>query len=113
MEEHGAPLKTQMQIDVCVEEIFVNIAYYAYAPDTGEAVVSVELSENPDAVSITFRDTGKPFDPLKHDDPDVTLEAESCKIGGLGILMTKNMMDEVTYEYRDGQNILKIKTVLQ
>lgn len=109
LEEAGCPLKVQMQISVAAEEIYVNIAHYAYAPKTGKATVRLEVSEDPISVSITFLDNGVPFDPLAKEDPDVTLSAEERQIGGLGIYMTKKTMDDVTYEYRDGQNILTMK----
>lgn len=113
LEEQGCPFKTQMAIDVCVEEIFVNIAHYAYAPGTGAATVRAEISGEPPEITITFTDRGKPFDPLAKEDPDVTLSAEERDIGGLGIYMTKKMMDDVSYEYKDGCNILQIRKKLQ
>ena len=108
LEEADCPLKAQMQITVAAEEIFVNIAHYAYAPGTGEATVRVEIIDDPAAVSITFLDRGVPFDPLAKPDPDVTLSAEERGIGGLGIYMVKKSMDEVRYAYRDGQNVLTL-----
>ncbi|MBO4890920.1 MAG: ATP-binding protein [Lachnospiraceae bacterium] len=108
LEEADCPVKVQMQIDVAVEEIFVNIASYAYAPGTGDASVGVEILEDPHRVEITFADKGMPYDPLSREDPDVTLSAGERPIGGLGIFMTKKMMDDVTYENRDGSNILKL-----
>ena len=104
--------KVQMQMEVAVEEIFVNIANYAYAPGKGNATVRVEVSEEPLTVTITFMDRGIPYDPLKREDPDVTLSAEERAIGGLGIFMTKKIMDDISYEYRDGQNILTLKKAL-
>lgn len=109
LEENDCPMKARMQIDVATEEIFVNIAHYAYTPLTGSTTVRVEFSENPKSVSITFTDRGVPYDPLTHRDPDVLLSAEQREIGGLGIFMTKKIMDDITYEYRDGQNILTLK----
>lgn len=108
LEQSDCPLKAQMQIAVAAEEIYVNIAHYAYAPGTGEATVRVEIADDPAAASITFVDRGVPFDPLQKPDPDVTLSAEERGIGGLGIYMTKKTMDDVRYEYRDGQNILTL-----
>ena len=101
--------KAQMQIGVAVEEIFVNISSYAYHPENGSAAVRVEVSEEPVTVTVTFLDHGKPYDPLAKQDPDVHLSADARAIGGLGIFMTKKLMDDVAYEYRDGQNILKLK----
>ena len=109
LEASGCPMKAQMQIGVAVEEIFVNIANYAYHPDKGTATVRVEVSGAPVCVTITFVDHGVPYDPLAKDDPDVTLSADAREIGGLGIFMTKRIMDDVAYEYKDGQNILTLK----
>ena len=112
LEEVDCPPKAQMQIAIAVEEIFVNIAHYAYAAKTGMASVRLELSSEPASAVITFLDRGVPFDPLAKPDPDVTLSAEDREIGGLGIFMTKKTMDDVRYEYRDGQNILKLEKKL-
>ena len=109
LEECGCPPKMQMQISVAAEEIFVNIANYAYAPKSGKAIVRVEVSEEPLAVIITFMDGGKPFDPTGKEDPNVKLSAEERSIGGLGIFMTKKIMDDVKYEYKDGKNILTLR----
>ena len=109
LEASGCSMKAQMQIGVAVEEIFVNIANYAYHPDKGNATVRVEVSGDPVCVTITFVDHGVPYDPLAKDDPDVTLSADDREIGGLGIFMTKRIMDDVAYEYKDGQNILTLK----
>ena len=103
------PIKAQMQIDIAIDELFGNIAHYAYNTEVGSATVRVEVSEAPLAVIITFIDNGVPYDPLGKDDPDIMLSAEEREIGGLGIYMVKKSMDEITYEYKDGQNILKIK----
>ena len=108
LEEAGCPMKTQMQISVAAEEIFVNIANYAYAPGKGIATVRLTIREDPATAIVTFIDRGTPFDPLKKEDPDVTLSAEEREIGGLGIYMTKKTMDEVLYEYKDGQNRLTL-----
>ncbi len=106
------PPKALMQIGVAVEEIFVNIAHYAYQPEEGSATIRVEVDEEPVAVTITFLDHGVPYDPLAREDPDVTLPAEERDIGGLGIFMTKEIMDDLAYEYKDGQNILTLKKKL-
>ena len=105
-------VKIQGQIVVAAEEIFVNIASYAYAPGTGDALVRLEASEDLREVSLTFIDWGIPFNPLAKPDPDVTLPAEERKIGGLGIFMTKKLMDDVTYEYSDGRNVLTMRKKL-
>ena len=109
LELMDCPIKAQMQIDIAIDELFGNIAHYAYNTEVGSATVRVEVSEAPLAVIITFIDNGVPYDPLGKDDPDITLSAEEREIGGLGIYMVKKSMDEITYEYKDGQNILTIK----
>lgn len=109
LEAADCPMKIQMQIDIAVEEIFVNIANYAYSPEVGTATVRVEVMGEPPAVDITFIDGGVPYDPLAKADPDVTLSAEERQIGGLGIFMVKKTMDDVKYEYLDGHNILTLK----
>ena len=109
LEALDCPMKAQMQIDIAIDELFSNIAHYAYNPDVGEATVRVEVTEDPLAVVITFIDNGVPYDPLAKADPDTTLSAEERDIGGLGIYMVKKSMDDIAYEYKDGHNILKIK----
>lgn len=109
LDEINCPIKAKMQIDIAIDELFGNIAHYAYKPETGPATVRVEVTETPISVIVTFIDHGIPYDPLKKDDPDVTLSAEERAIGGLGIFMVKKTMDEITYEYKDGQNILSIR----
>lgn len=112
LEQYDCPMKTVMQVDLCVEEIYVNIAHYAYAPQIGQATVQVDFTNDPAAVTITFIDQGMPYDPLAREDPDVTLSAEERGIGGLGIFLVKKNMDEVKYEYKDGSNILTISKFL-
>ena len=113
LEELDCPMKVQMQIDIAIDELFGNIAHYAYNPEVGDATVRVEVTEDPLAVVITFIDSGVPYDPLAKEDPDTTLSAEDRQIGGLGIYMVKKSMDDITYEYKDGQNILAIRKSLK
>lgn len=112
LESCGCPMRAMMQISVAVEEIYVNIARYAYHPSVGEATVRCAVGGEPLQVTIQFLDSGKPFDPLAKPDADITLSAEEREIGGLGILMVKKSMDNVQYEYRDGCNILTLKKQL-
>lgn len=112
LEALNCSMKAQMQIDIAIDELFGNIAHYAYNPDVGSATVRVEVTEEPLAVIITFIDGGVPYDPLKNVDPDISLSAEDRQLGGLGIYMVKKSMDEISYEYKDGKNILSIKKKL-
>ncbi|MBR4152524.1 MAG: ATP-binding protein [Selenomonadaceae bacterium] len=109
LEARDCPMKTSMQLELVVEEIFVNIASYAYHPEIGAATFCMEFEENPSAVKMTFIDGGKPYNPLEKDDPDTTLELEDRDIGGLGIFLVKKNVDEISYEYADGKNILRMK----
>lgn len=107
LEELDYPPKPQMQIDVAVEELFVNIARYAYAPKTGS--MTIRIDKDPQGVAITLIDRGMPFNPLAKLDPDVTLSSDERPIGGLGIFMVKKSMDGMEYQHQDGQNILTIR----
>ena len=112
LEALDCPMKAQMQIDIAIDELFGNIAHYAYHPEVGNATVRVEVTEEPLAVIVTFIDGGVPYDPLNTAEPDITLSTEDRQLGGLGIYMVKKSMDEITYEYKDGKNILSIKKKL-
>ena len=105
LEQMDCPMKQQMQVDLALEEAFVNVANYAYGGETGPVTLSV-LAEETGQVTITLTDRGTPFDPLGREEPDLSLPAEEREIGGLGIFMVKKSMDEVHYAYQDGQNIL-------
>ncbi len=109
LEKLDCPVKARRQIDVAIDELFGNIARYAYSPDVGKATVRFSVEENPLEVTITFIDNGIPFNPLEKSNPDTHLSAEERPIGGLGIFLVKKSMDMVEYEYKNGQNILKIK----
>ncbi len=113
VEEQLEPLnfsqKAMIQLSVAIDEIFSNIAKFAYGSKEGMATVRVETEADPTTAVITFIDSGTPFDPLQKADPDVTLDAEEREIGGLGIFLVKKSMDEITYEYKDGHNILRIR----
>ena len=101
--------EAQIQLQIAVEELFVNIASYVYAPGHGDAVIGCRVEEDPPSITVQLRDWGKPFDPLAKKDADITLSAEDRDIGGLGIYMVKNSMDAVDYKREDGQNVLTIR----
>ena len=109
LEEYGCGMKEQMALDVAIDELFANIAHYAYNPETGYATVQVDVLKDPLSVEVTFIDNGRQYDPLAKEDPDTTLSLEDREIGGMGILIVKKSMDAVSYEYKDGKNILTIK----
>lgn len=114
LEKQGCSPKAQYQINVCIEEIFVNIASYAYGGKAGPVKVRCKFRAADDGsrqAVFTFRDQGMPYNPLNRDDPDITLDAEEREIGGLGVFMTQKMMDKTEYKYK-GENIVRIfKTI--
>jgi len=110
LRELGCSERIRIQVDVAIDELFGNIARYAYDPETGPATVRVDVEEEPLCVIITFIDHGVPYDPLSAEFVDTThLSAKERPIGGLGLFMVKKTMDDISYSYRDGQNILTIR----
>ena len=108
LDEYDCSPKIQIQLSIDVEELFVNIAHYAYDSKEGYATIRTEILENPRRISITFIDSGLPYNPLEKPDPDITLSAEDRPIGGLGIYMVKKTVNDIFYENTDGKNILTI-----
>lgn len=105
LEKACCPMKTALSLTVAIEEIFVNVAHYAY-PSGGTATLAIEHDRDKNELLFRMTDSGVPFNPLAKPDPDVTLPAEKRKIGGLGIFMMKKTMDEVFYANENGENIL-------
>lgn len=112
LEQKQCSPKTIIQMAIAVEEIYVNIAKYAYFPQVGNATIRSVVGGNPLSVMIQFLDNGNPFNPLDKETPNITLSVEEREIGGLGILMVRKSMDEVDYSYEDGNNVLTIKKQL-
>lgn len=107
--EADCPEKIRLQVAMAVEEIYVNITEYAYFPETGDVEVYCSLKKDPLQIIIEFHDHGQPFDPLEHAEADIHLPAELRPVGGLGIFMTKQLMDNVAYRYERGKNILTLR----
>lgn len=108
LERYDCPMSIQLQIELAIEEIFVNIASYAYHPEDGEAEVRCDILQDPLRVVIQFLDHGKPYDPLAKENADISPEANEEREGGLGILLVKKAMDNIQYAYENGMNILTI-----
>ena len=106
LEGYDCPMKVQMAVCVAIEEIFVNVAHYAYGDGEGDMTLGMGFDDASRTVTFRMADKGKPFDPLQKPDPDITLSAEDREIGGLGIFITKKTMDTVTYAYENGENVL-------
>ena len=111
LEEHEVSPKIQIQLDIAMEELFVNIANYAYPAGGGWAEIRACVTDT--EAEFTLIDGGIPYDPLAKPDPDITLTADERQIGGLGIFMVKKQVDNMYYEYRDEHNILKISKKLK
>lgn len=109
LDENNCPEVLKSIMLVAVEEIFVNIAHYAYGGKSGEAIINLDIKQDPKCCRVEFRDHGIPYNPLEKEDPDITLSAEEREIGGLGIYMVKQSMDLVEYRYEDGCNILTLE----
>ena len=108
LEENDCPIKVQMQIDIVIDELFSNIANYAYGEASGTATVCAGYDGEKGEFVLIFIDSGVPYDPIKAEEPDITLSAEDRKIGGLGIFLVKKTMDDIRYRYEDGKNILTV-----
>lgn len=107
LEAQNCEEKVKLELDIAVEELFVNVAMYAYQPAEGDITIQVSIER--DTAEIAFIDTGKPYNPWERENPDTTLSAEERSIGGLGIYMVKMSMDEVAYAYENEQNITTIR----
>ena len=106
------PEETMTSILIAAEEIYVNIAHYAYGGKPGVAKVNIDVMPDNKLCRLVFRDKGIPYNPLEKEDPDISLSAEERQIGGLGVYFVKEMMDKVEYEYKDGCNVLTIEKKL-
>ncbi len=113
LSRYNCPEEIQIQIDIAVEEIYVNIANYAYHPETGDATITCRVQSDPLRVVIEFSDGGLMYNPMERADPNLELSAEDREIGGLGIYMVKTSMDNVSYRYEDGKNIFTIEKKLK
>ena len=108
LEKLDCPMKSTIQINVAIDELFSNIVKYGYPKQPGPVTVSVIAKDEPHGVCIRFEDEGIPYNPLNKEDPDVSLSVEERGIGGLGIFLVKKTMDDIKYEYDNGKNILTI-----
>ena len=105
-------MKARLQLELSIEEAYVNIVNYAYELEEGEVIICCNVDESPLKVTMQFIDYGKPYNPLKNQDPDISLNAEEKEIGGLGIFLIKKNVDDISYKYHDGKNILTIQKKL-
>ena len=102
LESYECPMKIQIAVCVAIEEVFVNVAHYAYGGGEGDMTLGIHFEEETRTVTFRMADKGVPFDPLKKPDPDITLSAEEREIGGLGIFMVCKNMDKIAYRYKNG-----------
>ncbi len=113
LEKAGCSMKLIIAVSVAIEEIFVNIAHYAYPNGGGTARFGIDIDDDSDSATFVISDRGIAFDPLQRDDPDITLGAEQREVGGLGIYIVKQTMDSVTYARENGENILTMTKKLE
>ena len=106
LEKKGIPEKHIYALNIAADEIFSNIAKYGFTHEAGEVDILVETGES--GVRLTFTDSGRPFNPLEADDPDITKKAEEREPGGLGIFMVKKLMDKTEYRYENGRNVMSV-----
>ena len=106
LESYECPMKIQTAVCVAIEEVFVNVANYAYGDGEGDMTLGIGFDENNREITFRMTDKGVPFDPLKKPDPDITLSAEEREIGGLGIFIAKKTMNAINYAYENGENVL-------
>ena len=106
-------MRTLLELDMIVEEVFINIANYAYGSQIGKAWVDLSMDDSNKCLTMTFRDKGIPYDPLKKETPDLTSPADKRAIGGLGIFLVHEYSDSLSYEYKNGENQLTIRKELR
>lgn len=109
LEKYNCKMSSLLQLQVAVEELFVNICNYAYVPNVGNVKMQIDIVKVPLTAVIKLIDNGKKYNPLEKSDPDITKSAEEREIGGLGILLAKKNVDVIKYEYSDGKNIVTLK----
>jgi anti-sigma regulatory factor (Ser/Thr protein kinase) len=109
LEEAGCPAETRLQIELAVDELFANISKYAYGPDDGMAEIGIEIIGEPHIVCVKLADSGVKYNPLEKEDPDISLPRRKRPVGGMGIYLAKQNMDDIRYEYTDGKNILTLE----
>lgn len=112
LSECNCNAKDIIAICVAIEEIFINVCHYAYSDSIGICNIKLSIDKSSRLMNIEISDSGKKFNPLLRDDPDITLSAEERKIGGLGIFIVKKTMDEVSYKYENNKNILMLKKII-
>ena len=104
LEPYACNMRTLMELDMLIEEVFINIAHYAYTGGEGDATIDLSLNESGDTLRITFRDKGIPYNPLLKESPDITSDAKNRAIGGLGIYLVHKYADDLSYERKDNEN---------
>ena len=109
LDEAGCGKKEKKQLDMAVEEIYVNISSYAYGAGNGNVIIRVTTEKDPGRAEIIISDTGMPYNPLENPDPDLRMDAENRQHGGFGIFLVKSTMDDITYARGDGKNILTLR----
>ena len=110
LEDKRISTKSKLQLELIIEELFVNICNYAYEKE-GQVKIQYGLFENPLRIVMNFIDEGVEFNPLNKEKPDLTLDADQREIGGLGLTIVRKNVDKLDYKYENNQNILTIEKI--
>ena len=110
LEDYGFSMKFKLQLELVIEELFLNICYHAYETE-GDIKIQYAICENPLKISVTFIDSGMEFNPLEVESPDLTLGVDEREIGGLGLVLVKENVDDIRYKYENGQNLLTFEKI--
>ena len=110
LEDYNLPVKFKLQLELVLEELFINICNYAFE-DEGEIIIQHFVEDNPLRIIINFIDEGVPFNPLEKEMPDLSLSAEDRELGGLGLTIVRKNVDFIEYHYENNKNILTIQKI--
>ncbi len=113
LEKAGADHKAAYKIEMALDELLTNVASYAYGQGSGNIDIDYEVSEDPKAITISIVDSGKAFNPLEAEDPDITTPLAERRAGGLGLFIVKKTMDEIDYKRENGKNVLTFKKTIE
>ena len=105
-------MKSRLQLELSIEEAYVNISKYAYEYNEGNIEILSHIDKDPIQITVKLMDSGIPYNPLNNEDPNILANTEEKELGGLGILLIKKNVDNIRYEYLDGKNVLTIQKKL-
>jgi len=107
-QKYDLPAGVRRSFNVALDELLANVLSHGM-PGAGAGSLTFEVEPDKERLTVTLIDDGPPFDPFSEAAPDITLSVEDRAIGGLGIHLVRKLMDEVSYERRDGRNVVVLK----